>query len=84
MVQLGESDSWQVRETKAIRRKDFYYIRSFYFPLSEYAENVEILRKAMPRFERLVDAQVPLDGLSALFAQFAAGDRIKPQLHLHD
>ena len=84
VVQLGESDSWQVRETKAIRRKDFYYIRSFYFPLSEYAENIEILRQAMPRFERLVDAQVPLDGLSALFAQFAAGDRIKPQLHLHD
>jgi L-iditol 2-dehydrogenase len=84
VVQLGESDAWQVRETKAIRRKDFYYIRSFYFPLSEYAENIEILRQAMPRFERLVDAQVPLDGLSTLFAQFAAGDRIKPQLHIHD
>lgn len=84
VVQLGESDAWQIQETKAIRRKDFYCIRSFYFPISEYAENVEILRRGRARFERLVDAQVPLEGLSTLFAQFAAGDRIKPQLHLHD
>jgi L-iditol 2-dehydrogenase len=84
VVQLGESEAWQIQETKAIRRKDFYYIRSFYFPISEYAENIDILRKGRAQFERLVDAQVPLDGLSGLFAQFAAGDRIKPQLHLHD
>ena len=84
VVQLGESDAWHVQETKAIRRKDFYYIRSFYFPISEYADNIEILRKGRARFERLVDAQVPLDGLHTLFAQFAAGERIKPQLHLHD
>lgn len=84
VVQLGESDAWHVQETKAIRRKDFYYIRSFYFPIGEYAENIEILRKGRARFERLVDAQVPLDGLSDLFAQFAAGDRIKPQLHIHE
>ena len=84
VVQLGESDAWQVQETKAIRRKDFYYIRSFYFPISEYTENIEILRRARPKFEQLVDAQVPLTGLCDLFAQFAAGDRIKPQLHIHD
>ena len=84
VVQLGESDAWQIQETKAIRRKDFYCIRSFYFPISEYAENIEILRRGRARFEHLVDAQVSLEGLSTLFAQFAAGDRIKPQLHLHD
>jgi L-iditol 2-dehydrogenase len=84
VVQLGESDTWQVNETKAIRRKDFYYIRSFYFPISEYAENIKILRQARSQFEKLVDAQVPLDGLSDLFVQFAAGDRIKPQLHIHE
>lgn len=84
VVQLGESDAWQIQETKAIRRKDFYYIRSFYFPIGEFAENVQILHQGRSCFERLVDAQVPLEGLSTLFAQFAAGDRIKPQLHLHD
>lgn len=84
VVQLGESDAWRVQETKAIRRKDFYYIRSFYFPLGEYAENIEILRAGQAQFARLVDAQVPLDGLPNLFSQFAAGERIKPQLHIHE
>ena len=84
VVQLGESDAWQVQETKAIRRKDFYYIRSFYFPISEYPENIDILRQGRVQFERLVDAQVPLGGLSELFQQFAAGDRIKPQLYFKD
>lgn len=84
VVQLGESDAWHVQETKAIRRKDFYYIRSFYFPIGEYKENIEILRARQTQFDSLVDAQVPLEGLSKLFAQFAAGERIKPQLHIHD
>lgn len=84
VVQLGESDAWQVQETKPIRRKDFYVIRSFYFPIAEFNDNLDILRQARPRFETLVDAQVPLEGLSTLFAQFAAGQRLKPQLHLHD
>jgi len=83
VVQLGESDAWHVQESKPIRRKDFYYIRSFYFPLSEYAENIEILRHLKPQFERLVDEQVPLEGLDSLFTRFAAGERIKPQLQLH-
>jgi L-iditol 2-dehydrogenase len=80
VIQLGEADAWQVNETKAIRRKDFYYVRSFYFPISECAENVELLRANRARYERLVDARVPLDGLEDLFAQFARGERLKPQL----
>jgi threonine dehydrogenase-like Zn-dependent dehydrogenase len=83
VVQLGESDSWNVQETKPIRRKDFYYIRSFYFPISEYVENIEILRQFKAQFERLVDEQVSLEGLEPLFMRFAAGERIKPQLQLH-
>jgi threonine dehydrogenase-like Zn-dependent dehydrogenase len=80
VIQLGEADAWQVNETKAIRRKDFYYVRSFYFPIFEYAMNIELLRADRARYERLVDAQVPLDGLQELFAQFARGERLKPQL----
>jgi threonine dehydrogenase-like Zn-dependent dehydrogenase len=82
VVQLGEADAWQVTETKAIRRKDFYYVRSFYFPVAEYALNIELLRADRARYERLVDARVPLDGLQDLFAQFARGERLKPQLSL--
>ena len=82
VIQLGEADGWQVNETKAIRRKDFYYVRSFYFPLSEYPSNIELLRSRRDRYERLVDARVPLDGLQDLFTQFARGERLKPQLSL--
>jgi threonine dehydrogenase-like Zn-dependent dehydrogenase len=84
VVQLGEADAWAVTETKAIRRKDFYYVRSFYFPLSEYAANVELLRGNRAKYERLVDARVPLSGLEDLFGQFARGERLKPQLSLED
>ena len=84
VVQLGEADAWRVTETKAIRRKDFYYLRSFYFPLSEYTLNIELLRSNRARYERLVDARVPLAGLQELFDQFARGERLKPQLALED
>ena len=80
VIQLGEADAWNVTETKAIRRKDFFYVRSFYFPVSEYAENIGLLRADRARYERLVDARVPLEGLQDLFAQFARGERLKPQL----
>ena len=82
VVQLGESDAWALNETKAIRRKDFYVVRSFYFPLSEFEANVELLRGNRARYERLVDARVPLDGLQELFAQFARGERLKPQMSI--
>jgi len=84
VIQLGEADAWQVNETKAIRRKDFYYVRSFYFPIAEYATNVELLRADRARYERLVDARVPLDGLQTLFGEFARGERLKPQLSLSE
>ena len=84
VVQLGEADSWKIEETKAIRRKDFYYIRSFYFPLNEYEENIQILRRNKSKFKKLVDAQVSLDQLSELFVEFASGRRIKPQLHFQE
>jgi threonine dehydrogenase-like Zn-dependent dehydrogenase len=82
VVQLGESDAWGIRENKAIRRKDFFLIRSFYFPLREFAANCELLRAGRADYRRLVDAEVGLDGLEALFAAFAAGQRLKPLLRL--
>ena len=78
-VFLGESDRWEIDEVKAIRRKDFFIARSFYFPLHEYAANIELLRADRASYAQLVDAQVPLAGLHDLFASFAAGDRLKPQ-----
>ena len=80
VVQLGESDAWAIQETKPIRRKDFYLIRSFYFPIGDYAVNLDLLRADRAAYERLVDDTVPLGGLEGLFAKFARGERLKPLL----
>lgn len=80
IVQLGESDAWSLTETRSIRLKDFFLIRSFYFPIGDYAANLELLRADQARYARLVDEQVGLDGLEALFAAFARGERLKPLL----
>jgi L-iditol 2-dehydrogenase len=80
VVQLGESDAWNLTETRSIRRKDFFLIRSFYFPLGEYGENIEFMRADREDYTRLVDEVTPLDKLEALFGAFARGERIKPLL----
>ena len=80
VVQLGESDAWAITETKAVRRKDYFLIRSFYFPIGDYAANVELLRADRADYARLVDATANLDGLQDLFAAFARGERLKPLL----
>lgn len=80
VVQLGESNAWAITETKAVRRKDYFLIRSFYFPVGDYSANVELLRADRADYARLVDATTDLDGLQDLFAAFAKGDRLKPLL----
>ncbi len=82
MVQLGEADTWQVTETKAIRRKDFFLVRSFYFPRGDHDANIWLLRADLPDYARLVDARCDLDGLEILFDEFARGERLKPALVL--
>ncbi len=81
LVLVGENDNpWPVQENKAIRRKDFYMVRSFYFPVADFAANVELLRKEKARYRRLVDARFGLAELPEMFARFAAGDLVKPML----
>ena len=37
LILIGESDApWPVQENKAIRRKDFYMVRTFYFPIERF------------------------------------------------
>lgn len=78
MLQLGEADAWAVTENKAIRRKDFFLIRSFYFPRDDHEANIALLRADRQGYARLVDAHAGLDGLQALFAEFGRGERLKP------
>ena len=81
LVLVGESDQpWPVQENKAIRRKDFHMVRTFYFPKGDFAANVELLRKEKARYRRLVDARFGLEQLPEMFARFAAGELVKPML----
>ncbi len=78
LLQLGESDAWAVTETRSIRLKDFFLIRSFYFPIDDYGANLDLLRADQGKYERLVDDTASLEGLGELFAAFARGERLKP------
>ncbi|MFI4995998.1 MAG: alcohol dehydrogenase catalytic domain-containing protein [Hyphomicrobiales bacterium] len=79
-VFLGESDRWEIAETKPIRRKDFFVLRSFYFPISEFDANLAMLRADRQRYRRFIDEVAPLEGLQGMFERFSAGERIKPQM----
>jgi L-iditol 2-dehydrogenase len=78
ILQFGESDAWTITENKAIRRNDFFLLRSFYFPVGDHAENVELLRAHRGDYERLVDAEAGFDGLATLFDDFKRGAQLKP------
>jgi propanol-preferring alcohol dehydrogenase len=81
LILVGENDHpWPVQETKAIRRKDFYMVRTFYFPKSDYPLNVELLRKEKARYRRIVDARFGIEALPEMFARFVAGELVKPLL----
>ncbi|MEP7084428.1 MAG: hypothetical protein ABI854_06785 [Betaproteobacteria bacterium] len=53
---------------------------SFYFPISEFAANVELMRANRERYRRVVDAQFPIDELPARFERFMAGGLVKPEM----
>ena len=81
VVLLGENDNpWPFTENKEIRRKDFWMLRSFYFPIGDYAANLELLRANQEGYRRLVDAEVGLDHFPETFVAFSRGERIKPML----
>jgi len=78
---LGENDDpWTIEETKPVRRKDFYMLRSFYFPKGDYAANLERLRRHRDRYARLVDLEFGIEELPQRFAEFADGRLLKPLL----
>ncbi|PRD42375.1 alcohol dehydrogenase [Phyllobacterium phragmitis] len=81
LMLVGENAApWTIEEGKIFRRKDFYMIRTFYFPVGDFEPNVELLRANKDRYRRLVDAAFGLDDLPENFARFAEGKLIKPVL----
>lgn len=78
---IGENDQpWAFTEDRFVRRKDFYIVRTFYFPLGDFAANVELLRRYRSSYEAFVDDEFPLDAFPLAFPRFMAGEMIKPLL----
>ncbi|WP_298871443.1 zinc-binding dehydrogenase [uncultured Bradyrhizobium sp.] len=83
LVLIGENAApWTIEEGKVFRRKDFYMIRTFYFPFQDFEPNVELLRKYKDEYRVLVDGEFGLATLPENFARFAKGELIKPVLVL--
>ncbi|WP_088285638.1 alcohol dehydrogenase catalytic domain-containing protein [Ideonella sp. A 288] len=79
MLWVGENDEpWTVHESKPVRRKDFFLVRSFYFPKGDHAANIALLRRHRERYARLVDHVFDMAEMPQEFARFMAGERIKP------
>jgi hypothetical protein len=73
---------WTIEEGKVFRRKDFYMIRTFYFPVADFEPNVALLRQYKDEYRVLVDGEFGLSTLPENFARFARGELIKPVLAL--
>lgn len=83
LVLVGENAApWTIEEGKVFRRKDFYMIRTFYFPVSDFKPNIELLRRYKEEYRLLVDGEFALPALPENFARFARGELIKPVLAL--
>ena len=63
LVLVGENaEPWTIEEGNVFRRKDFYMIRTFYFPIANFAPNIELLCRYRQEYRVLVDGEL---GLSA-------------------
>jgi threonine dehydrogenase-like Zn-dependent dehydrogenase len=76
---LGESDvPTTVQETPKMRRKDCNYMRTFYFPINQAPDNMELLRACRPQYQQMIADVVTLEGLEQAFVDFIAGKTLKP------
>jgi threonine dehydrogenase-like Zn-dependent dehydrogenase len=83
LVLVGENAApWTIEEGKIFRRKDFFMIRTFYFPILDFEPNIALLRRYKNEYRILVDGEFGLHELPQNFARFAEGKLIKPVLAL--
>ncbi|AYY11711.1 alcohol dehydrogenase [Actinobacteria bacterium YIM 96077] len=76
---LGEgSADWVVPAVPEFRRKDAFYVRSFYFPLAEMEDTWTLMRERGAALRGLLDHRWPLEGVGQAFEAFCAGTAIKP------
>ena len=83
LVLVGENAApWVIEEGPVFRRKDYFMIRTFYFPIGDFSANAQLLRDNADKYRVLVDGKFGLAQLPENFARFAAGGLIKPLLAL--
>ena len=83
LVLVGENAApWTIEEGKVFRRKDFYMIRTFYFPIADFEPNVGCCARYKARIPRPRRRRVRPSSLPENFARFAKGELIKPVLAL--
>lgn len=81
---LGESNNpWVITPTPKLRRKDCFYVRSFYFQLNEVQENIKILRTNRSKFKKLITKIGTLKDIKNMHQEFCAGKTIKPLIKLY-
>ncbi len=81
MLWVGENDEpWTIVESKPVRRKDFFLVRSFYFPKCDHSDNIALLRRQRASYERLVDHVFDIAEMPTEFPRFMRGERIKPMM----
>ncbi len=81
LVLIGENAApWTIEEGKVFRRKDFFMVRTFYFPIGDFEPNIALLRRYKDEYRVLVDGEFGLRDLPRNFARFAEGNLIKPVL----
>lgn len=81
VVLIGENNQpWQINEGPVFRRKDFVLLRSFYFPVAEHKDNIELLLRQVEAYEKIADIEITLAQLPLAYKEFAAGLSMKPLL----
>jgi 2-desacetyl-2-hydroxyethyl bacteriochlorophyllide A dehydrogenase len=78
VVMLGEAwQPWQFQPTADSMLKDYSLVRSWYFPLSEFAENQRIIADGAVDAGKLISHVYDLEELGEAFRNFLSGDTRK-------
>ncbi len=78
VVLLGEAwEPWTFEPDAATMLTDYHLIRSWYFPLTEFAENQRLLRDGAMRAEQLISHVLPGRELDEAFRLFLSGETRK-------
>src|SRR5690625_198357 len=81
VVVLGESNEpYEMPATPRWRRTDCFTVRACCFPLSDVADNWDLLRACGPLLRDALVTPLTLDRLPEAFDRFVAGDMFKPAI----